>query len=505
MRLLAVLLGAALLAAAQTPPATPAPSAGQATSPRPPSPEPAPVVRQHAFAHDGRQYAYTTTAGRLPIRNDAGEIEAHIFFVAYTLDRPAAQRPVMFAFNGGPGSASVWLHLGVLGPKAVRMKDDGSYPPPPFVLEHNPHSFLPFTDMVFIDPVGTGYSRAARPDLGKKFFGVEGDIASVGEFIRLWLTRYQRWNAPLYLIGESYGTFRAAGVAGYLVDRGIAFNGICLVSSILQYQTVRFTPGNDQPYPLFLPTYTAIAHYHKKLGPPLQGDLRAVLKEAEAYALNEYPSVLAKGDRLTPAERKAAVEKLHRLTGLSPAYIERQNLRLEIHQFTKELLRAEGRIIGRLDGRIAGDEGLPANATPEFDPSLAAIMAPYTALFHDYARRELGYESDEKYFVLGGGIGPWDYGQGGNNRFVETADALRRAFARNPALRVYIGSGYYDLATPYFATEHTFSHMGLPPVYKSRIQTKYFPAGHMFYVLKESLAALSRDMQAFVTASAERP
>jgi carboxypeptidase C (cathepsin A) len=462
-------------------------------------PEPAPVVRKHSIAIAGKTYNYTTTTGRLPITNDQGEAEAHMFFIAYTLDGAPRNRPLMFSFNGGPGSASVWLHLGELGPKIVKMQEDGGYPPPPFQLIDNEHSFLPFTDMVFIDPVGTGYSRAARPELGKKFFGAQGDIQSVGEFIRLWLTRYQRWNSPLYMIGESYGTFRAAGVAGYLVDRGVAFNGVCLISSILNYQTTRFAPGNDLPFQLFLPTYTAIAWYHKRLPKDLQGDLREATKEAEQYAIGEYATVLAKGDRLTAAERQKAIDKLNRLTGIDKRFLEQNNLRIEIQRFTKELLRDKQTTVGRLDGRLTGVEGLNGELSPEFDPSMTAIRAPYTALFNEYARRELGYESDLHYYILGGGIGPWDYGQGGNNRYAETADALRSAFAKNPYMKLYVGSGFYDLATPYFATEYTFSHMGLPAKYKTQITSKMFEAGHMFYIWKPALAALTKDIEGFVT------
>jgi len=460
--------------------------------------EPAPVVRKHSIVLGGKTLQYTTTTGRLPITNEQGEAEAHIFFIAYTLDGATGKRPLLFSFNGGPGSASVWLHMGLLGPRIVKMEGDGAYPPPPFTLVDNAHSMLPYADMVFIDPVGTGYSRATKPELGKKFFGVQGDIASVSEFIRLWLGRYQRWSSPLYMIGESYGTFRAAGVAGYLVDRGVAFNGILLISSILQYQTVRFSPGNDLPYSLFLPTYTAIAWYHKKLEPGLQGDLREAVREAEAYASGEYVTVLAKGDRLTAAERTAAIDKLHRLTGLEKRYLDQHDLRIEIQRFTKELLRERGATVGRLDGRLTGVEGLNGEAQPEFDPSMTAIRAPYTALFNDYARKVLGYESDLQYYILGGGTGPWDYGAGGSNRYVETADALRQAFAKNPAMRVYVGSGYYDLATPFYATEYTFSHMGLPAKYKAQITMKMFEAGHMFYSYPPALAALAKDMEAFI-------
>lgn len=472
---------------------------GQAA--KPPA-EPAPVQKKHSLTLGGRTLQYTTTTGRLPLLNEAGEPEAHVFFVAYTLDNPPAapRRPLMVAFNGGPGSASVWLHLGVLGPRYIPLRDDGSYPPPPYQVTDNPHTFLPFTDLVFVDPVGTGYSRAARPELGKKFWSVPGDIASVGEFIRLYLGKYNRWSSPLYLTGESYGTFRAAGLASWLVDRGIACHGIVLVSSILQYQTARFDRGNDLPYPLFLPTYTAIAWYHKKLPAPLQqAGLKEATAEAEKFALNEYPVALMKGDRLTPAERAATLDKLSRLTGLSKDYLERNNLRPRIMQFTKELRRAEGKIVGRLDGRLTATEGNDSDETPSFDPSLTAIRAPYTAAFNDYARRELAYESDLHYYILGGGIGPWDYGPAGQNRYVETADSLRDAFAKNPYLKVYIGSGYYDLATPYFATDYTFSHMGLPAEYRRNITTRLYEAGHMFYSVKGALARFTQDIEAFVT------
>ena len=472
---------------------------GQAA--KPPA-EPAPVQKKHSLTLGGRTLQYTTTTGRLPLLNEAGEPEAHVFFVAYTLDNPPAspRRPLLVAFTGGPGSASVWLHLGVLGPRYIPLRDDGSYPPPPYQVTDNPHTFLPFTDLVFVDPVGTGYSRAARPELGKKFWSVPGDIASVGEFIRLYLGKYNRWSSPLYLTGESYGTFRAAGLASWLVDRGIACHGIVLVSSILQYQTARFDRGNDLPYPLFLPTYTAIAWYHKKLPAPLQqAGLKEATAEAEKFALNEYPVALMKGDRLTPAERAATLDKLSRLTGLSKDYLERNNLRPRIMQFTKELRRAEGKIVGRLDGRLTATEGNDSDETPSFDPSLTAIRAPYTAAFNDYARRELAYESDLHYYILGGGIGPWDYGPAGQNRYVETADSLRDAFAKNPYLKVYIGSGYYDLATPYFATDYTFSHMGLPAEYRRNITTRLYEAGHMFYSVKGALARFTQDIEAFVT------
>src|SRR5579871_437316 len=300
-----------------------------------------PVVTHHEITVQGLPLRYTVTAGLMPIKNDKNETEATIFFMAYTRDDGgrADQRPLMFSFNGGPGSASVWLHLGAVGPKRVQMLEDGSLPPPPFRLVDNPQTWLDQTDLVFIDPVGTGYSRPAKPELGKKFWGLKGDIASVGEFIRLYLTRYARWSSPLFLVGESYGTTRAAGLAGHLIDQGIAFSGILLVSSILQFQTALFRPGNDLPYVLFLPTYTAAAWYHRRLAEPLLRDLKTTLEEVEEWAIGDYAAALAKGDLLTEDERQKVIARLARYTGLSETYIENCDMRIEIFRFCKELLR----------------------------------------------------------------------------------------------------------------------------------------------------------------------
>jgi carboxypeptidase C (cathepsin A) len=463
-----------------------------------------PVTTQHELRLPGRVLKYSVTTGLMPLKNEQPEVEAHVFFMAYSAERPGgpSMRPLMFSFNGGPGSSSVWLHLGALGPRRVKMLDDGSMPAPPYKLVDNEHTWLDLTDLVFIDPVGTGYSRATKPELGKKFWGLQGDLESVGEFIRLYLTRYERWSSPLFLVGESYGTTRAAGLSGHLVEQGIAFNGIVLVSSILNFQTARFTKGNDTPYPLFLPSYTATAWFHKKLPPDLQArPLEAVLDEARAFAGGEYTVALAKGDRLEAGERAALVEKLGRLTGLGKAWLDEANLRVEIQQFCKELLRSEKRTVGRLDSRFKGIDEDAVGESPDFDPSLAAIRPPYTAMFNDYVRRQLGYKDDRHYYILGGGItAPWDFGPGGGG-FADTSEALRSAFSKNPSMRVFVASGYYDLATPFFATEYTLAHMGLDASQRSRITTGEYEAGHMMYIHAGELGRLKKDVAAFLEAA----
>ncbi|MGB8508521.1 MAG: hypothetical protein WCD76_08945 [Pyrinomonadaceae bacterium] len=456
------------------------------------------VITKHEVRIGGRTLKYTVTTGVMPLRNAAGDTEARIFYMAYTADNAgnSSLRPLTFSFNGGPGSASVWLHMGAIGPKRVRMLDDGGMPPPPFQLVDNEYTWLDQTDLVFIDPVGTGYSRAAKPELANKFFGLQGDIQSVGEFIRLYLTRSERWMSPLFLVGESYGTTRAAGLSGYLIEHGIAFNGIMLISTIMNFQTARFARGNDLPYILFLPTYTAIAWYHKKLSPDLQGSLRKTLDEVERWAATDYTAALAKGGNLSPAERQEVIDRLARYTGLDKKYIDDSDLRIEINHFDKELLRDQKRTVGRLDGRFKGMDALAVSETPDFDPSLAAIRPPYTAVFNNYVRSELGFKSDLEYYILGGGVGRWDFGV--DNGYADTSEALRSAFAKNPYMKLFVASGYYDLATPYFATQYTLSHMGLDPALRTSVRTDFYEAGHMMYIDKTSIAQLKRDVTSFI-------
>src|SRR5437899_3025006 len=355
----------------QTPTPTPQALASPAASPtgspsaqqrgpqeRPsPSPEEPPVITKHEVRAGGKTLRYTATVGMMPIKNRDGETEARIFFMAYTLDDAGnrSRRPLTFSFNGGPGSASVWLHLGAIGPKRVKMNPDGTMPAPPYELVDNEYTWLNQTDLVFIDPVGTGYSRAARPELAQKFFGLTGDIESVGEFIRMYLTRYERWTAPLFLAGESYGTTRASALSGYLIGRGIAFNGIVLISTIMNFETTNFAPGNDIPYVLFLPSYAATAWYHKKLSSDLQAKpVQDVASEAESWASNEYTLALEKGDKLSGQERQDVIAKLSRYTGLSAIFLDNANLRVSLNMFRKELLRSERRSIGRLEPGFKG-------------------------------------------------------------------------------------------------------------------------------------------------------
>jgi carboxypeptidase C (cathepsin A) len=466
-----------------------------------------PVVTRHEVTIGGRPLKYTATAGKLPITDGRGTTEAHIFFIAYTLDRDkekeqGGRRPLMFSFNGGPGSSSVWLHLGALGPKRVPLPDDASYPVPPFTLVDNAASWLDRTDLVFIDPVGTGYSRATKPELNKKFHGVRGDIASVGEFVRLYLTRYERWGSPLYLVGESYGTTRAAGLSDHLFENGVALNGIILVSTVLDFQTLEFTPGNDLPYVLFLPSYTATAWYHRKLPDDLQSDLGKALAEAEHWAEHEYRPALAKGDQLSAAERDAILSGMARYTGLSRAFLDASDLRVRQPAFCKELLRGEKRTVGRLDSRYRGIDPDAAGPSPGYDPSMAVIRPPYTSTFQQYVRGELKYESDLTYHILGSDeIAGWDWGGGGGRGltgYPETSRALRDAMAKNPHMKLFVGQGYYDLATPYKAADYTLAHMKLDPSLRPNVRVKTYEAGHMMYVHTPSLEKLKRDVAAFL-------
>ncbi|MBC7771621.1 MAG: peptidase S10 [Pyrinomonadaceae bacterium] len=408
-----------------------------------------------------------------------------------------ASRPITFAFNGGPGSSSVWLHLGALGPKRVVMDKEGLPLPPPYALVENEYCWLDMTDLVFIDPVSTGYSRPVDGEAAKQFHGLDEDISWVGEFIRLYTTKNQRWASPKFLAGESYGTTRAAGLSGFLQDTyGMYLNGVVLISAVLNFQTIRSAPGNDLPYPMFLPTFTATAWYHKKLAPDLQADLGKAVAESRDWAVNSYFTVLARGNSLSDAEKDAAVKKLARLTGLSETYIAGSNLRIAEFGFMKELLRDQSATVGRLDSRFKGSDSNNIGVSPDFDPSMAAITGPYTATLYDYVRRELNYQNDKVYEILTGRVQPWSYARA-NNQYANVADTLRGAMVKNRALRVFVACGYYDLATPMLGAEYTMSHLGVPRALETNITTKYYEAGHMMYIRIEDLAKLTRDVREF--------
>ncbi len=470
------------------------------------------VTTKHSVTIDGKEIAYTATAGTIALReeretegDDAGRSEGHqpkatIFFVAYTRDdvQDLSTRPITFAFNGGPGSSSVWLHLGLFGPQRVLLDEVGNAPPPPYRLVPNEHALLGVTDLVFIDPVSTGYSRVVEGEKASTFHGFRKDIESVGDFIRLYTGRNERWLSPKFLAGESYGTTRAAGLSGYLQERhGMFLNGLLLISSILEFQTADFTPGNDLPYVLFLPTYTATAWYHKRLDESLQADLQATLREAEGWAFGPYMRALLLGAALPTNERAEIVGQLARYTGLSPHYVESTDLRIHIDRFVKELLRDQRRTVGRLDSRFQGIDRDAAGENHEYDPSLANITGPYTATLNHYVRSTLGFQSDLPYEILTGRVQPWSYREH-ENQYVSVAETLRHAMSINPFLRVFVANGYYDLATPYWATEYTFNHLQLDPSQRPNVAMGFYEAGHMMYIHQPSLAQLKRDLAQFI-------
>lgn len=458
-----------------------------------------PVVTHHSITVNGKTINYTATAAQMPLKNASGETEAHIFYMAYTMDgADPHKRPLTFSFNGGPGSASMWVHMGGFGPRSPRLMPNGGMAPPPYQIKDNQDTWLDQTDLVFIDPVGTGYSRARTVEIARRMNGVAGDIQSVGEFMRLYITRNNREISPLFIAGESYGTFRAAGLAGYLIERGIAFNGIVLVGTTLNLETI-WSRSDDLVYQLELPTYCADAYYHKKVAADLQKKpLQPFLKEVEAFAMGEYANALAKGDELPAAERKAVIDKLVRYTGLEARYLDETNLRWDVSHFARQLLRNEHETIGRYDGRLAGPSSMNTGETSEYDPSSTLITPPFTAIFTDYLRTELNYKTD-MYYYPSGGIQPWDYGV--QNGFGDTTSLLRNAMVKNPYMKVMIAAGYFDLATPYYAVEYTFNHMGLSPEMHKNITWNFYQAGHMLYIDSDSHAKLKHDFSEFLSSA----
>ncbi len=465
------------------------------------------VETKHSFNLNGKEINYTVTAGTMVMKEETTDREkesegekpkAVFFFVAYTKndEKDKIKRPITFSYNGGPGSSSVWLHLGLLGPKRVVMGDAGALLPPPYGLEDNEFSLLDETDLVFIDPVSTGYSRPVEGQKAREYHGFKKDIESVGDFIRLYTTRYGRWFSPKFLAGESYGTTRSAGLSGYLQDRhGLYLNGIMLISAVLDFSTLEFEPGNDLPYILFLPTYAATAYYHGKVH--TRRPLRKFLAEVEKFAAGEYAAALARGAALNKRQQTLVAEKLAWYTGLSQEYIEQTNLRPVIYRFCKQLLRDKRRTVGRLDSRFLGMDRDAAGEVWESDPSMDAIIGPYTAALYNYVRNELKFESDLPYEILTGKVSPWSYSDH-ENRYVNVAETLRHAMCVNPHLKVHVANGFFDLATPYFATQYTFNRLGLERELQDHISMSYYEAGHMMYIHEPSIRVLKDTLAKFI-------
>ncbi|HEY7723517.1 MAG TPA: peptidase S10 [Pedococcus sp.] len=478
---------------------------GHEVTSKPAEPKDDTVSTRHTLRVGRRALRYTATTGRVVLRDEVYEDgkftgfrpKAEISMTAYVVDAPKTDnRPVVFAFNGGPGSSSVWLHLGLLGPRRVVMGDVGELIAPPYQLADNAESLLAVSDLVFIDPVSTGYSRAVEGGSAKDYHGYTGDIESVGELIRLWTTRHNRWMSPKFLAGESYGTLRAAALAEHLQTRhGMYLNGVMLISSVLDLGSVGLHEPEDRGFVNFLPTYAAVAHFHGKHG---RKSLKTVLAEAEAYAERDYPWVLSRGSRLTAAERTAAVTTLARLTGLSEDYVERSDLRIEHVRFFTELLRDRGLGVGRLDSRFTGPLASGVAEKYDADPSHDAISGPYAAAWNHYVRAELEYKNDLPYVQLSMKANEeWSYKEF-EGKAVDAAPQLARAMRANPHLRVHVAYGYHDGATPYYAAQEVLAHLQIPAALHANIEHAFYEAGHMMYVHEPSRLAQSADLADFV-------
>jgi len=464
------------------------------------------VQSKHTVTIDGQTIHYTASTGTIFLRDEDDKPTASVFYIAYTRDdtKDLTARPVTFSFNGGPGSSSVWMHLGMLGPRRIHLADDGSAVPPPYKLVDNEYSLLDESDLVFIDPVSTGFSRAIPPKDADKFHGLRSDTESVAEFIRLYVTRHGRWTSPKFIIGESYGTTRAAALSADLENRlHMNVNGIMLVSTVLNFETISFGPGNDLPYILFLPSYATTAWYHKKLSPELQQmTLPDLYAKAQTFASGPYSAALFAGSSLDPAQRKSVVEQYAQLTGLKTNYVERANLRVPLDRFAAEVLAEEDREVGRYDGRYVGYVRDRLAGGMERDPSYDAVASTFASTFNTYVRSELNYETDLNYVILGG-IGRWTWDR--ENAFVDVAENLANAMTANPFLKIHVSCGYYDLATPIFATRYTFDHMGIDPTLLSNITIDNYTAGHMMYLNLPDLKKSKADLARFIRSAGAEP
>ena len=477
-----------------------APQASPADVKQEPEPEKISSTK-HSMKIGGATLNYTATAGRLILRDESGKARGDIFFTAYIMDQAAekSRRPITFAFNGGPGASSVWLHLGAVGPKRVAVEDLDGSPSPPYSARENEYSWLPFTDLVFIDPVGTGYSRPAQGENGKQFYGIKEDLESVGEFIRLYTTRNERWLSPKFLAGESYGTFRAIGLADTLYESfGMEVNGLVLISLAIDFQGFSFNLGNDLPYQLFLPSYACSAWYHKRLDPDLQEDFDRARKEAEEWALHEYAAALLEGDAIPDELKKKAMEDLRRFTGLSESSLQNSNLRVNRSVFMNELLRSEDLSLGLLDGRKVRRGRSGGFLT---DPGMVETLAPYVAVMNDYFRNELKYETDLPYVFLSEEVnGQWNWGSGLHG-YPSVLVRLQKVMRRNTHLKILAAGGYFDLDTPYFGVKYAMNHLGLDASLRSNIRMSFYEGGHMLYTQVRSLQKLTGDVADFVASA----
>ena len=488
--------------AGDTPPkdmkaATPAPKADADTAKASVQEDAQPVRR--AIPLQGRTLAYTVTPGHLTIRNDEGEPTASIFYVAYTVPSTGRPRPVTFLFNGGPGSSTMWLHMGSVGP----MKIDASRPemqrPAPFRLTSNPDTLLDVSDLVFIDAPTTGLSRAVGKAETKDLVGVDKDLDAFTRGIQRWLTIYGRWNSPKFIIGESYGTLRAAGLSHSLAEKGVQLNGVTLMSTVLSIG--QLFSSYDQTYVNILPTYAATAWYHNRIAnkPPLE----SFLQEARNFARGRYAAALQQGNGLGDAERRAVAEEAARFTGLTADYLLANNLRVDASRFRKELLRSEGRIVGRLDSRFTGSDPDRAGEAAEYDPQDRAISGAWTAMINDYLFRDLGYRSPLTYRPNNPAVFPlWDWkhsagGQGRPQTAADTSVDLAAAMRENPNLKLLAVNGLYDLATPFAGAEYDIGHMQLGPGELRNIRYTYYAAGHMMYIDPVSSRQLKADLASF--------
>lgn len=462
----------------------------------------------------GRQLDYRATVEFLPVADGGfagalGEPQAAVMTTSYvaTPGDPAAprQRPVCFAFNGGPGSASVWLHLGALGPKRVVVPDDARHAAPPYALADNPETWLEHFDLVFIDPPHTGWSVCAGEAARKKMLSVDGDVQALTEVMRVWLTRHRRWTSPVYLAGESYGTTRGAALAESLLNLGAPLAGVILVSCAMDLQTLEFVPANDLPYALFLPGFAAVSQYHGLLKGPEGASGAAAREAAEAFVDEHYASALLAGARMTSQRRGRIAQRIAELTGLPRALVEAKNLRISDRTYFVEAMRAQGRVVGRLDARGTAPVGSVQTNDMEFDPGIEAIVAPYTACAMDHFAGTLGVSTEQRYEVLSRDTHKaWNWQrEGGSARigFASTTPELARALRRNPQLRVFVASGRYDLGTPYSATDWSLAQLDVPAeLLAARVTHRYYDAGHMMYTREADLRQLKADLAAWLEA-----